>query len=69
MAVARKIYTSFPKVAVLRRHPDPKIDMMDKIVEQLGFLGIKIDGKTLNSIIQNVEIIKNKCSMGFFRTV
>ena len=61
MAVARKIYTSFPKVAVLRRHPDPKIDMMDKIVEQLGFLGIKIDGKTLNSIIPNVDITKNKC--------
>ena len=45
MAVARKIFTTFPKVAILRRHPDPKMDMLDKIVEQLGFLGVQIDGE------------------------
>ena len=45
-AVARKIYTTFPDVAVLRRHPDPKMDLLDKMIEQLGFLGVKIDGNT-----------------------
>ena len=44
MAVARKIFTSFPEAAILRRHPDPKMDMLDKIVEQLGLLGVQIDG-------------------------
>jgi len=58
MAVARKIYTSFPKVAVLRRHPDPKIDMMDKIVEQLGFLGIKIDGLTSSALATSIDRLK-----------
>ena len=45
-AVARKIYTTVPDVAVLRRHPDPKMDLLDKMIEQLGFLGVKIDGNT-----------------------
>jgi len=58
MAVARKIYTSFPKVAVLRRHPDPKIDMMDKIVEQLGFLGIKIDGLSSSALAASIDRLK-----------
>ena len=44
--MARKIYTTFPNVAVLRRHPDPKMDLLDKMVEQLSFLGVRIDGKT-----------------------
>ena len=44
--MARKIYTTFPDVAVLRRHPDPKMDLLDKMIEQLGFLGVKIDGNT-----------------------
>ena len=44
MAVARKIYTTFPRVSVLRRHPDPKMDMLDKIMEQLAFLGIEVEG-------------------------
>jgi len=58
MAVARKIYTSFPKVAVLRRHPDPKIDMMDKIVDQLGFLGIKIDGLSSSALAASIDRLK-----------
>ena len=45
MAVARRIYTAFPEAAVLRRHPHPKMDMLDKIVEQLGFLGVEIEGE------------------------
>ena len=44
MAVARKIYTTFPRISVLRRHPDPKMDMLDKIMEQLAFLGIEVEG-------------------------
>ena len=45
ITVARKIYTTFPDVAVLRRHPDPKMDLLDKMIEQLSFLGVQIDGK------------------------
>ena len=69
MAVARKIYTTFPDVAILRRHPDPKMDMLDKIVEQLGFLGIQIDGRY--SIIYFSHVLfnlKNRHQTHFLRT-
>ena len=57
MAVARKIYTTFPKIAVLRRHPHPKMDLLDKTMEQLGFLGIEIDGKILTSVIKLLSLL------------
>ena len=57
MAVARKIYTTFPRIAVLRRHPDPKMDMLDKIMEQLAFLGIEIEGRFNFSVVQADTIL------------
>merc|ERR1719189_1922641 len=34
MAVAHKIYSTYTDIAVLRRHPPPKADMLDKVVDQ-----------------------------------
>lgn len=35
MAVARKLYDSYPDVAVLRRHPPPQTRMIDDLVRCL----------------------------------
>jgi len=58
MAVARRIYTAFPEAAVLRRHPHPKMDMLDKIVEQLGFLGVEIEGLSSAALARSIDTIK-----------
>jgi DIS3-like exonuclease 2 len=37
MAVAHKIKESFPKQAVLRRHPPPQARMIDEVVRTLNY--------------------------------
>ncbi len=32
MAVAHKIYRSFPEIAMLRRHPEPQTKQLDELV-------------------------------------
>ena len=32
MAVAHKIYKTFPEIAMLRRHPPPQVKQMDDLV-------------------------------------
>jgi len=58
MAVARKIYTTFTDVSVLRRHPPPKADMMEKVVEQLGGLGVDIDSSSAGGLASSIAKIK-----------
>ena len=58
MAVARKIFAEFPMVATLRRHPDPKIDVLDKLVEQLAFLGVEINGLSSQDLSRSLDKIK-----------
>ena len=67
--VARKIYTTFPDVAVLRRHPDPKMDLLDKMIEQLSFLGVQIDGKTIPSRQGEAQefVLWTKDDAGFYQ--
>jgi len=42
MAVARKIYSSFPTLSVLRRHPPPKAAMLQQTIATMAALGIDI---------------------------
>ena len=35
MAVAHKIYKTFPEIAMLRRHPPPQTKQMDELVRIL----------------------------------
>eukprot|EP00092_Neocalanus_flemingeri_P038908 GFUD01042357.1.p1 GENE.GFUD01042357.1~~GFUD01042357.1.p1 ORF type:complete len:1022 (-),score=322.61 GFUD01042357.1:47-3049(-) len=58
MAVAHKIYTTYTDIAVLRRHPPPKADMMDKVVDQLGSLGVDINSSTTAALAASIANIK-----------
>lgn len=59
MAVAHKIYTTYTDIAVLRRHPPPKADMLDKVVDQLGMLGVEINSSTASSLAESISKIKD----------
>lgn len=56
MAVAHKIYDSFPQFAVLRRHPPPLSGPMETTASTLKTLGINLNtssAKTLQASLQN----------------
>jgi len=59
MAVAHKIYTTYTDIAVLRRHPHPKMDMMDKVVDQLSSLGVDINSSTAKTLAESISRIKD----------
>jgi len=59
MAVAHKIYTTYTDIAVLRRHPPPKQDMLDKVVDQLGCLGVEINSSTASSLAESIAKIRD----------
>jgi len=54
MAVARKIYTSFPALSVLRRHPQPKGPYLDILLKSLQSLGVVIDSSSAGAIGQSL---------------
>ena len=54
MAVARKIYTSFPALSVLRRHPPPKGPFLDILLASLQSLGVVIDRSSAGAIGQSI---------------
>jgi DIS3-like exonuclease 2 len=55
MAVARKIYTIFPELAVLRRHPPPKATVMKQILSSLNAQNIEINFKSAPELHQCLE--------------
>ncbi|CAG9539807.1 unnamed protein product [Cercopithifilaria johnstoni] len=58
IAVARKIESAFPKTALLRRHPPPKIKMLRDILEKCEKVGFVINGSssaTISSSLQKYE--------------
>jgi len=59
MAVAHKIYTTFTDIAVLRRHPPPKGEMMQKVVEQLGTLGIELNSSSSLSLANSIAKLRD----------
>jgi len=44
MAVARKVYQSYPRSTMLRRHPAPLANKMDELIEMLESVGVHILG-------------------------
>ncbi|EJW87960.1 hypothetical protein WUBG_01126 [Wuchereria bancrofti] len=54
MAVARKIELSFPKTALLRRHPPPKIKMLRDILEKCEKVGFELDGSSSATIASSL---------------
>lgn len=54
MAVARKIYTSFPTLSVLRRHPQPKSTVLENTLKMILALGVPIDSTSAGSIGQSI---------------
>ncbi|VDK85103.1 unnamed protein product [Onchocerca ochengi] len=55
IAVARKIESAFPKTALLRRHPPPKIKMLRDILEKCEKVGFTIDGSTSATISSSLR--------------
>lgn len=55
MAVAHKIFNSFPTLAVLRRHPPPKEAMMDCLIAQLEMMGIRLDATSSKSLQESLK--------------
>lgn len=50
MAVAHKIKTSFPKKAILRRHPAPQVKPLQDVEELCDSLGMKINASTAGQL-------------------
>ena len=48
---------SYPKQAVLRRHPPPKEAMMEKVVQELGALGVVLDTQSAGSLANSIRSI------------
>ncbi|VDM40534.1 unnamed protein product [Toxocara canis] len=55
MAVARKIEREFPRTALLRRHPPPKIKMLRDILEQCERIGFMVDGSSSATIASSLR--------------
>ncbi|MFH4974565.1 hypothetical protein AB6A40_001274 [Gnathostoma spinigerum] len=55
MAVAKKIAHTYPKIALLRRHPPPKQKMLRDILEQCEQIGFAVDGSSGASIARSLE--------------
>lgn len=55
MAVAQKIYASFPQFAVLRRHPPPLSGPMETTVATLQTLGIHLDHSSAGTLQNSLQ--------------
>ena len=50
MATAHRIKTSFPKFAVLRRHPQPQSRLLEGVIEVCESLGVTIDASSAGAL-------------------
>lgn len=50
MAVAKRIHSAFPTLALLRRHPPPKKAMMSQTLAQMKTLGVDINGESAGAL-------------------
>ena len=65
VTVAKKIYDSFPEVSILRNHPPPKQNIMERVEKVLHKYGFKLDGtsskalqvSTVRKIFRNKEFL------------
>jgi protein SSD1 len=59
MAVAKKISSSYPEAALLRRHPPPLMKTLDATAEMLAKEGIELDMTTAGSLHASLEAIQD----------
>ena len=69
ISVAEKIQASFPKISVLRCHPEPKMFLLLKVVDVLRRYGIDIDAtdsKTMQDSLNayRPQDLSDKSSLG-----
>ena len=59
-SVARKLYQSFPNLAVLRNHLPPKDNMMDQLVKNLQKYNIHVDPSSSKTLQESLNQYKPK---------
>ena len=59
MAVAKKICTSYPEAALLRRHPPPLMKALEIVSESLKKEGIVLDLESAGSLQSSLELIED----------
>ncbi|RVE61474.1 hypothetical protein OJAV_G00171020 [Oryzias javanicus] len=57
IATAQHIYRKFPNLALLRRHPPPKVKMMEELKEMCCQLGIDIDVATSGGLQKSLNML------------
>ena len=57
VTVAKKIYDSFPEVSILRNHPPPKQNIMERVEKVLHKYGFKLDGTSSKSLQVRFSLI------------
>merc|ERR1719412_2863393 len=59
-SVARKLYASLPKLAVLRNHFPPKKNMMDQLLKNLEKYNIHLDSSSSKTLQESLSHYKPK---------
>ncbi|XP_024129553.1 DIS3-like exonuclease 2 isoform X1 [Oryzias melastigma] len=57
ISTAQHIYRKFPHLALLRRHPPPKVKMMQELKEMCSQLGINIDVTTSGGLQKSLNML------------
>ncbi|XP_076061919.1 uncharacterized protein LOC143037493 isoform X9 [Oratosquilla oratoria] len=67
MAVAHKIYSTFPEITLLRRHPPPLPGPMDSVVNLLASFGVKLDASTSGHLHASIQQYVGQDKFSMFR--
>lgn len=58
MAVAHKIYRSFPEQALLRRHPPPQNKLLNDLIEFCDQMGLQLDFTDSGTLhVSNTQLV------------
>ncbi|XP_033115208.1 DIS3-like exonuclease 2 isoform X2 [Anneissia japonica] len=68
MAAAVRIYQSFPKQALLRRHSEPKQKMIEQLVDMCAEMGLSIDATTAGTIQESLQMYTGEDAYSKART-
>mmetsp|Transcript_34444 Transcript_34444/g.103878 ORF Transcript_34444/g.103878 Transcript_34444/m.103878 type:complete len:741 (+) Transcript_34444:3-2225(+) len=69
MAVARKIHSHFPELAMLRRHPPPKDNKLGEVVEVCRRMGYDFHGGSSGELHRSLQKLGETMDEVQFRTV
>lgn len=56
IATAHHIYSRYPELALLRRHPPPKAKMVDELQELCDQLGINVDLSSAGALHVSISL-------------